>query len=81
MEPITPRQVQQILAVTDRLGLHREAVVIPLGREGAGGLVVTPRRKLEITAPEGPGFEEWLARLPDQVARLDLAGVLRADDD
>lgn len=81
MQPITPRQVQQILAVTDRLGLHREAVAIPLGREGAGSLAVTTRRKVEIVAPEGPGFEEWLAGLPGAIGRLDLTGVMRADED
>lgn len=81
MQPITPRQVQQILAATDRLGLHREAVIIPLGREGGGRLTVTPRGKLEIVAPEGPGFDDWLAGLPAAIGRLDLTGVLRTDED
>lgn len=81
MQAITPRQVQQILAVTDRLGLHREAVVIPLAREGAGSLSVTPRRKLEIVAAEGPAFDDWLTALPAAIAGLDLTGVMRAGED
>ena len=78
---MTPALVRRILEITDRLGLHREAVVIPLAREGAGNLVVTPRRKLEITAPEGADLEAWLAGLPARIEALDLAGVMRADDD
>ncbi|TPW16867.1 MAG: hypothetical protein FD129_594 [bacterium] len=81
MQPITPTQVRRILEVTDGLRIHREAVVIPLGRVGEGGLERTAGSKLQITAPEGSLFEPWLADLADRIAAIDLSGVLRTDDE
>jgi hypothetical protein len=73
-----PKEIMRILAVTDALGLHREAVVIPLYNSGTGGLRLRGA-KLEITAP-GDGFEAWLAALPDALRAFpDLPKVRRAD--
>ena len=70
-------EILRILAVTDALGLHREAIVIPLYNSGTGGLRLRGA-KLEITAP-GDGFEAWLAALPGALqAFVDLPKVRRA---
>lgn len=80
MQPITPTQIRLILEVTDSLGLHREAIVIPLAREGNGHLERTAGSKIQIIAPEGEAFDSWLSALTGQIGRLDLNGILRADD-
>ncbi len=77
MDSVGPPEILRILAVTDAIGLHREAVVVPLGTEGAGSMRVTGSGRLEITAPEG-GFDAWLAELPARVRSLDLSRVRRA---
>ena len=81
MRPITPAQVRRILEVTDALGIHREASVIPLGSEGDGGIEKIARAKIQITAPEGTDFDSWLAALAGRIQAMDLAGVQRTDDD
>jgi hypothetical protein len=76
-EPFGQTEILRILAVTDALGLHREAVVIPLWTRGAGGFRMRGPR-LEITAPES-GFESWLASLPGALRAADLSAVRKAD--
>lgn len=78
MEIVTPAQIRQILGVTDALGIHREAVVVPLGTEGDGYARLKSPTKLELIAPADSAFEPWLARLPTLIARLDLSQLLRA---
>lgn len=71
-------EIHRILAVTDALGVHREAVSIPLAARGMGSVRVTPARRLEIVVPAGTGFEAWLAGLPGTIQGLDLSAVQRA---
>ncbi len=67
----------RILAVTDSLGLHREAVAIPLGTRGKGELRLRGVR-LEITAPAEGDFEAWLKALPETLRAMDLSAVRKA---
>ncbi|MFN0060694.1 MAG: hypothetical protein ACKVX7_19745 [Planctomycetota bacterium] len=78
MEIVTPAQIRQILGVTDALGIHREAVVVPLGTEGDGCARLKSPTSLELIAPADAAFEPWLARLPALIAQLDLSQLLRA---
>lgn len=73
-----PTEIMRILAVTDALGLHREAVAIPLGTRGKGEIRMRGAR-LEITAPAEGDFEAWLKALPDALRATDLSTVRRAD--
>lgn len=79
MIPLSASEIRRLLEVTDGLGLHREAVVIPLAREGAGD-VQAAGGKLVLAAPAA-GLEAWLAALPQLIARLDLSGIKRSDPD
>jgi hypothetical protein len=79
MKPISPTEVRRILEVTDKLGIHREGVVIPLAKDGLGGLRIVPGGKLEITAPEEVPFDEWLGSLPTAVSEVDLGRVKKAE--
>jgi hypothetical protein len=80
MIPITPTQIRRILEVTDGLGIHREAITIPLAREGPGAVAVRGR-KIEITAPADVPFDAWLEHLPQVIETLDLSNIQRIDPD
>ncbi len=79
MDAVGPKEIGSILAVTDEIGIHREAVRIPLGTEGEGR-VTLDGRVVEIVAPTQGSFEAWVATLGDRIATLDLSGVQRAED-
>ena len=72
-----PPEIMRILAVTDALGFHREAMAIPLWTKGKGEYRVRGQ-KLEITAPAEGDFEAWLAALPSTLRAMDLSAVRRA---
>jgi hypothetical protein len=76
MDSVGPPEIMRILAVTDQLGFHREAVSVPLGTKGKGEITVRGQR-LQITAPESE-FESWLAALPGTLGSMDLSAVRRA---
>lgn len=71
-----PAEVMRILAVTDALGIHREAVRVPLDNQGAGAVrLVREGRMIEIVAPAEGDFDAWVAALPTQIRELDLSRV------
>jgi hypothetical protein len=77
MDAVGPKEIGRILAVTDEIGLHREAVSIPLGTEGAGRVTLAGAH-LEIVAPADGDFESWVGSLGDRIRALDLSGVQRS---
>jgi len=64
---VTAAEIGRILEVTDRLGVHREQVAIPLLARHPGRLRRTPGGKLEIVVDAQADFETWLAELPGLV--------------
>ena len=76
MDSVGPPEIMRILAVTDALGFHREAVAVPLWTKAKGEILVRGQ-KLQITAPESD-FESWLAALPATLNSMDLSAVRRA---
>ena len=77
MDSVGPPEIMRILAVTDALGFHREAVSIPLWTKGKGE--IRPRgSRLEISAPAEGDFETWLAALSAQLRSMDLSAVRRS---
>jgi hypothetical protein len=77
MDAVGPPEIFRILAVTDALGFHREAVKIPLWTKGRGEILVKGQR-LEISAPAEGDFEAWLSALPALLGSMDLASVRRS---
>jgi hypothetical protein len=75
MVSVTPEQVMKILELTDSFNLHREAVVIPLGTEDDGGVMVLPDQRLRITVPRNKPFDEWLLELRGKLGKLDLSAI------
>jgi len=63
LEAVSAGQVELILEITDRLEIHREAVVIPLPKRGAGQVRRRPDGKLEIVVPAEREFGDWLGEL------------------
>ncbi len=78
MDSVGPPEIMRILAVTDALGFHREAVVVPLWTKGKGEIRIVRGSKLEVTAPAEGDFEAWLAALPATLGSMDLSAVRRA---
>jgi hypothetical protein len=56
-------EINKIFAVTDALGVHREALVIPLGT-GTGRVRKLPSGKFEIIVDRNIPIDEWLEGLP-----------------
>lgn len=79
MNAVGPQEISSILNVTDGIGIHREAVRIPLGAEG-DGRVTLDGRVVEIVAPAAGDFDAWIAALGDQIRALDLSGIRRVEE-
>ena len=79
MTIVTPQQMDAVLAVTDSMSIHREAVVVPLGPEGQGNVRVASN-KLEVTVPEEGDFDTWIEGLGGVIEKLDLTHVRRVEE-
>ncbi len=62
-------EVQQVLALTDRLGIHREAVKIPL-MKGSGGVRQLPNGRLEIVIDAQLEFGLALTQIDAELRRI-----------
>jgi hypothetical protein len=78
MDAVGPPEIMRILAVTDALGFHREAIKIPLWTKGKGEILVKGQR-MEISAPAEGDFEVWLKALPTVLGSMDLSSVRRSE--
>ena len=67
LDVVTMREIDAIFAVTDALGVHREALVIPLGPASPGRVRRLPNGKLEITVDAVRPLDEWLRDLPSLI--------------
>lgn len=67
LEVVTMREIEQIFAVTDALGISREAVVIPLSPESPGRVRRLPGGRLEIVVDAEVPIDEWVKRLPAMI--------------
>lgn len=58
------KEIEKVFAVTDAMGIHREALVIPLGPQSPGRVRKLPSGKIEITVDAQVPLDEWLKGLP-----------------
>jgi hypothetical protein len=65
---VTLAHIERIFVILERLGISREAVVIPLRPVHPGGVRLLPDGKLEIRVESETPFEEWLSDLERQIA-------------
>jgi len=71
LQVVGSREINRILEITDRMGIHREAVVIPLAPRHPGRVRRRPDGKIEIVVESEGDFEAWAAGL-----EAELQGVL-----
>jgi hypothetical protein len=69
LEAVTLREIAKIFEVTDRLGIHREQLVIPLAPHHPGRVRRMPNGKIEIVVESEGSFDEWVAGLEPELQR------------
>jgi hypothetical protein len=70
LQVVRMNEINQILAVTDRLGIHREAIEIPLSPESPGRVTRTPAGKFQIVVDAEVPLAEWVVTMEAELARL-----------
>ncbi len=81
LKAVTLKEIERIFAITDELGISREALVIPLRTEQPGRLKLLPNHKLEIVVERDAEFDDWLGGLAAQIRSLmDLQSEEEAED-
>lgn len=70
LDTVTLKEIEKIFAITDAMGIHREALVIPLGTATPGRVRKLLSGKLEITVDAEAPFDEWLKALPALIKRV-----------
>ena len=73
LDAVSFKQISRILELTDRLGLDREWVEIPLTPESPGAVRKLPNGKLEIVVDSVQPFDQWLATLDAQIKQVNSA--------
>jgi hypothetical protein len=59
-----------IFQVTDAMGIDRESISVPLGKEDPGAVRRLPTGDVEIVVPDSVPLEEWLATLQAELEKL-----------
>jgi hypothetical protein len=67
LKEVTIREIEAIFAVTDRMGLSREELVIPLRPWHPGRVRRMPNGKLEIVVDSEADFPEYVSGLEDRI--------------
>ncbi len=70
LKSITLKEIEAIFAVTDPMGISREAIVIPLRTEHPGRLSILKDGKLEIVVERDGEFDDWLNDLGARIRAL-----------
>ncbi len=69
LQAVTLNEIEKIFAVLDRLGISREAVVIPLEPKTPGTVTRLPNGKLEIIVDSEASFDSWLVELEAMIRK------------
>jgi hypothetical protein len=67
---LTLKEIERIFAVTDPMGISREALVIPLRTEHPGRVSIMKDGKLEIVVERDGEFDDFIAALPARIREL-----------
>jgi hypothetical protein len=67
--PISQADMEAIFSVTDAMGIHREEVVVPLGRKDPG-TVRQLGQQVQITLPASTPAAEWTPTLQAELEKL-----------
>ena len=69
LKEVTIREIEAIFSVTDRMGLSREELVIPLSPRHPGRVRRMPNGKLEIVVDAEADFPEYVTGLEEQIRK------------
>ena len=69
-----------VYEVTDRFGIDRESISVPLEKEGVGAVSRQFTGEVDITVPLTIPVREWLPTLQDELVRLGFL-ILNDEDD
>jgi hypothetical protein len=72
LEAVTLAEIEKIFEVTDRMGIHREQLVIPLRPRAPGGVRRLPNGKIEIVVDAQAELGAWLAGLEALLRGLEV---------
>ena len=72
---IGPREIGRILDAVRALGIHSEAIRIPLGAEGSGSVSITGG-KLVVVAPASGDLDAFIGSIAARAAALPGFGAL-----
>jgi hypothetical protein len=64
------RDMSLIFDVTDAMGIDRESISVPLGKEDPGIVRKLSTGDVEIVVPESVLLEDWLATLQSELEKL-----------
>jgi hypothetical protein len=64
------KEMEAIFEVTDPLGIHREAITVPLRRKDPGEVRAGAGGQIQIIVPESVGIEEWIPTLRAELEKL-----------
>jgi hypothetical protein len=70
LKEVTMKEIEAIFAVTDRMGLSRELLVIPLAPRHPGRVRQTPAGKLEIMVDAEADFSDFIAGLEGEIRKV-----------
>jgi hypothetical protein len=70
LQIVRMNEINQVFAVTDRLGIHREAVEIPLSPESPGRVTRAPSGKFHIVVDADVPLAEWVRTLETELNKL-----------
>jgi hypothetical protein len=70
LKAVTLREIERIFAITDALGISREALVIPLRPESPGRVRRIGGGKIEIVVDGAADFDKWLNELETQLRSM-----------
>lgn len=64
------KQIDAIFEVTDRLGISREWIEIPLGPESPGTVKKLPNGKYEIIVDAEVPIEQWVSVMEAEIKKM-----------
>lgn len=70
LQAVSFKQINAILELTDRLGLSREWVEIPLSPASPGVVRKLSNGKIEIVVDADAPFDQWLTGLETKIKQL-----------
>jgi hypothetical protein len=69
LKEVTLKEINRIFAITDPMGVSREALVIPLMPRHPGRVRRMPNGKIEIVVESEGDLEDWLAGLGEEIRK------------